>query len=183
MAFWEIKKKTMEDNNIQNEEDKELTIWSEVRTRILLPWKPFNWNFFGYLFGVIILIGGLGVWVSFYMAFKSPMDDGHTAAISLATFFIALWATSYLDINFLTDVENKIGFLLFNFLFFAFAIFLMWLVYELGSSNWSFLPASIGFLLSMIIWYVANADNEKFDEKTYNEKLRSESKKKHGNNW
>lgn len=173
----------MEDKSRETEYKKSATIWQEVITRFTLPLKPFNWSFFGYLIGVIILIGGLGVWVSFYSVMKSPVDDGHNAAVSLGTFFIALWATSYLDIVLMVDIRNKLALIIYNFLFFALAMLLLWLIYEFSTSNWAFLPAILGFFLSITSWYLANAANEKFDEKTYAEKLRLESNTKHGQSW
>lgn len=164
------------------ENNKELNFFHEIRERLKMPWNPFNWAFFGYLIFILIGVGGLGIWANTYRVLQSPFDDGQNVAVAIATFATTLLARSYLDLNLLINTTNRISMQIYSVVFLILGIVLFWLT-NIILTDIAFIPALITFTISILIWVIANADSEKFDEKSYSEKIRNEANKKHGSNW
>ncbi len=168
---------------MEKTERKEIShIGQEIIVLLKLPCKPFNFPFFAYLFGIIILFGGAGIWVAIYDSYLSPIEDGYLVAYNMATFFMAIWATAYIDLDLLENIQNKLSLKIIMTVLFLIIVILFFWTFRL-KSNSAFIPATIGFCISITIWFLGNASNEKFNEKTYNDKIRSETKEKHGQKW
>ncbi len=161
---------------------EEISFINEIRQRFLMPWKPFNWAFAGYLFGIIIAFGGLGVWASIYLTNVSNDVNWTSITSGLSTYFIALLATGFIDLNLITNIKNQLSEKIYSALVFGFGFLLLFLSNAINS-YYAFIPAILGTLFSIFIWIIANADSEKFNEITYGEKMRGDAKLKHGNNW
>jgi hypothetical protein len=148
----------------------------EIRERAKMPWTPFNWAFWGYLAGIIIGIGGLGIW------FSIPSQNISIIVSGISTYSIALLASSFIDLNLIPDTENKIAMLIYSVIFLGIGITLFFFSITIKSDK-SLIPAGLGFLFSILTWYLAYADSDRFDEDAYNEKIRQEAKQIHGKGW
>lgn len=142
--------------------------------------KPWNSAFFGYFFLIVIVFAGFGVAFSFFNAIKSPQDDGVIVAQNLATYFMAILAASIIDLNISWEIENRVSFLIYSILVFVIGVFILIWTYLL-STDFAFIPAIIGCLLSWIIWILANAYNEKLSDENFYNTMRGRDK--HGINW
>jgi uncharacterized protein YacL len=151
----------------------------EIKHRLRVPIAPFNWAFWGYFIGILIGIGGLGIWVSIA---NTPSDAAYKVAVSISTYFMASLTRSVIDVNLLTDFFNKLSLIIYSFIILALGVLFFILVTNI-KSNYAFIPAILGFLLSIFTWYFANSDSDKFNEASYNDKIRKEAKDKHGADW
>jgi hypothetical protein len=125
-------------------------IGNEIKTLFQTPFKPFNFPFFAYLLGVIILFGGAGIWVAIYESYQSIADDKHLIAYNMATFFMAIWASAYIDLDLLESIQNKLSLKIIMTVLFLIIVSLFFLTFQFKSSL-AFIPATIGFLISIII--------------------------------
>jgi len=161
---------------------EEITFPKEIWLKLKKPWKPFNWAFFIYLIFILIGIGGLGIWVNTYNVLNSSADDHQNIAIAIATFAITLMARSSMDLNLLVDLKNRISMHFASVVFLGFAVLIFWLSHKM-TSNYVFIPAIAGFIVAILLWYIANVDSDKFNEKVYYDKIMEDAKEKHGANW
>ncbi|WP_215222605.1 hypothetical protein [Echinicola shivajiensis] len=166
------------------ENDNEETFLEELHNRIKAPLQPnFNWAFWGYFIGIVVLFGGLGVWFSIYESTLSNENDSYLVSRNLATFFISIWAASFIEINSLHHIQNKLSIFIYTTILFGIIFFLLFLSFQISSGK-SFFFSIPGIILSLFVWYLAYADSDKFNEQSYNAKLRNEvAQKGHGKKW
>lgn len=142
----------------------------EVLHRLLSPW---SWPFAGYLV-IVTFFGGLGVFFTVYEVWVNEWCDSYKIAESLSTFFVAIVATSFIDLNLSEKLQNRLAFLIYSFIFSGASAVLLWLTYNLKSTA-SFIPSSLGTLFSLGIWVIANADNKKLTEENFFSTMRGEN--------
>lgn len=155
----------------------ERKFFQEIYHRLTIPW---NSAFFGYFLLIVIVFAGFGVAYSFFSAVKSPQDDGIIVAQNLATYFMAILAASVIDLNISWEIENRVSFLIYSILIFVLGVFILIWTYSINT-DFAFIPAIIGCILSWLIWILANATNEKLSDENFYNNMRG--KGKHGNNW
>lgn len=149
----------------------------ELRHRLSKPW---NTAFFGYFLLIVIVFGGFGVAYSGFEALRSTEDDGILVARNLATYFMAILASSIIDLNISWEIENRVSILIYSMLFFVAGLMILIWTYFINS-DYAFLPAVIGTILSWLVWILANAYNEKLSDENFYNNMRG--KGKHGENW
>jgi drug/metabolite transporter (DMT)-like permease len=155
----------------------ERSFLQEIYHRLVRPW---NSAFFGYFVLIVVVFGGFGVAYSFFSAINSTDVDGTAVAQNLATYFMAILASSIIDLNISWEIENRVSFLIYSVLFFVIGVlFLIW-TYSIHT-NFAFFPAIIGTLLSWAIWILANAYNEKLSDENFYNNMRGRGN--HGQNW
>jgi hypothetical protein len=142
--------------------------------------KPWNSAFFGYFILIVIVFAGSGVAFSVYDVYNSPADDGINVARNLATYFIAILASSVIDLNLSWEIENRVSMLVYSFLIFVLGFVLVLFIYFL-KSDYAFIPALGGCFLSWLVWILANADNDKLSDENFFNNMRG--KDKHGKTW
>jgi hypothetical protein len=117
--------------------------------------KPiFRFNFWVYLMVGIVGAGGTGIWVSFLNTVDSLPDT----LIAMFTFFPATAVASCMEFIF-EDSEKKFvkGFAIISaFILFLLAVF----IYLLSS----YLLALIACISSVVLWWLANAENPKLSD-------------------
>jgi len=150
---------------------------SEIQDRLQRPW---SWPFFGYLL-IVMVLGAIGVFFTWNDIASNNYKESYKVAESLATFFIAIIAISFIDLNISPNLQNRLAFFIFSFIFYSIAVALLWWTFKC-KSDVSFLPASIGTAVSIIVWIIANADNDKLNEQAFIDNLRGKDKG-HGQNW
>lgn len=135
-----------------------MSFTNEIKDRFLTPWTSV---FVGYLF-IVIAAGCFGVAFTAYEVYKSEMilKENFKIAESLATFFIAIVATSYVDLNLCKKLQNKKAFTTWSVLVGGLCLGLLWITYQF-KSNFSIIPSLIGTLIALSMWIIANADNDK----------------------
>lgn len=161
------------------ENSKQITLFQELKIRSLIPLKPnISWSFFLYLFGLVIGYGGLGIWFSII---NTGGIEDHASIIppAIGTYFIALWATSFYDLT-SKDIANKKAMTILSIIGLGLAVVLLYYSYK--SNGLPYLSAISGCIVSLTYWYIINVDNEDLHE-SYDERVRNEAKKKHGENW
>lgn len=141
--------------------------------------KPWNWAFSGYLI-IAIIFGGAGVFFTISEVYRNEWIDIHKIAESIAIIFVAVIATAFIDLNVSTQLKNRLSFLIYSFIFYGIAVVLLWLTFDLKSIH-SFIPSSIGLVLAVFIWILANADKQ-FSEENFISEMRGD-KVEHGKGW
>lgn len=156
----------------------ERNFFQEILYRLRRPW---NTAFSGYFILIVIVFGGFGVPYSFFTAINSPEDDGIIVAQNMATYFMAVLASSVVDLNLSWGIENRVSFLVYSFLIFIGGFIILLWTYSVHT-DWAFIPAALGCLICWIVWVLANSDNEKLsDENFFYNAMRG--KGNHGENW
>ena len=152
---------------------------NELKERFSIPFKPFNYAYFGYLVGILIGFGGLGIWVSIFQDISSSNSLWTTVPTNISTYFIALLASSFIDLNVLPNAINRVSMLIYSVIFLGVGFLLFWLSINI-SSNLSFIPATLGFIFAILTWHIANCDSDKFNDDSFNTKIRTQGKGIHG---
>lgn len=154
----------------------------EIRDRLLLQIKPFNHVYVVYVFFFLIIVGGLGIWVSIYQESNAKACDLSNISFNISTYFIALVATAYIDVNINHTIENRLSLTIYSTIALLILIFMFYL--SCVWDDWWGLGVSIlGMIISLLMWHVGNSDSDRFSDETYNKRILDEARRKHGSNW
>jgi hypothetical protein len=162
--------------------NSEINIFGEIKQRFLMPFNDPKPAYFGYLIVIIIGIGGLGIWYSIYQFFNI---DGYTiqsVSLNVSTFFMALIASSFIDLSIHPKIRNKVSLIIYSILILGLGMILFF-ISTTSKNDFVIYTAIIGYLLSLFVWHISNADNEKLDDEAFNTIIRKEALETHGNNW
>lgn len=151
----------------------------EIIERFRLPWKFFAFN--SYFVSIVIGFGGIGIFIKLYQILQCTEVKGYTVAQDLSTYAIAIIAASLVDLNLSLNIKSKPSLTITSFAIGGISILLVFLSYKINS-YWALLPGSFAALISLIVWVLANADNENLSDSTYYEKMRGKDIG-HGQNW
>jgi len=146
------------------EHDTVLNFWNEVKRKLSDPWKEAA--FCGYFALTIILAA---------VAIITPLTDvssGYIQVItaSISTFFIASIVSSTIDLNLSFDTINKASFSIYTILALIISIVLFALNFIL-TDYWRLIPSIAGFIVSIIIWIIANSEKDIVNDKKHAKKL------------
>lgn len=149
--------------------DNKVSFYAEIRQRFLMPWN--QEAFKSYFIWIIIIFGGISIGFTFYDEIVvQEKFSWHTISKSIGTTFCALIAGSLVDLNLSFKIKNMPSMIINSIGIVGTSIFLLFLIFKMNS-NWSILPAIIGYIISLIIWIIANADNENLSDGTYYDKI------------
>lgn len=137
--------------------------------------------FYGYFILVVLMFAGFGIFFAWYDAFHSEPHQNEKIAQNIATYFMAILATSIIDLNISWNLQNRLSFFIYSILFFVLGIGLLLLTYMVGGC-WSFFWSGLGAIVSWVVWIIANADNEKLSDENFYNQMRGKSEG-HGSNW
>ncbi len=157
----------------------EKNFFQEVWERFKMPWKYSAFR--SYFIWIVLIFGGFGIFLTILKVSKSPDIKGFVVAQDMSTYFIAIIAASLVDLNLSFSIKNIASLIINSLAFFGVSLLLLYLAYNL-ESNWAFVPASLGVVLSLVIWVLANADNEKLSDSNYYDMMRGKDVG-HGSNW
>ena len=112
--------------------------------------KPVNrFNFWVYFIVGIIFCGGAGIWLSFLPSDKPSM------LMSICSFYLAIAGASCIDFIFGEDERKYIR---------GFSILIAVILFLLTAFSYSgtrYCLAVIATIISLVLWWLANADNPK----------------------
>lgn len=151
----------------------------EIIERFKLPWDFFAFK--SYFLLVIIGFGGLGVFIKIYELCKASSGNGYVIAQDMSTYAIAIIAASSVDLNLSLNINSKPSLTIMSISLIGVAILLMVLCFNIDS-YWALLPAIGVVLIALLVWILANADNENLSDSTYYDKMRGKDQG-HGKNW
>jgi hypothetical protein len=136
-----------------------------LKDRVRKPWK--HPTFVMYFFGIIFIVGSFGVLeplVSCMLLRTLPPTELPGALISASyTYFVAIAATAAVDLI-LSYHQHRRKFLLMFFLLSSLAVYACAFVAAiyvtfLHRPASGAVPAVLGYVLALILWWLANADN------------------------
>jgi uncharacterized membrane protein len=156
--------------------------FKEIKERMKLQFYPFNDLYLSYLIFFVLLIGGIGIWVSIAQELRKEVADYSNVALNIGTYYLALITTSYIDITTNDKIVNKKSLQVYSFIF-LFVIAAIFVTSFFLVVKYSLLLSAIGIILGLFIWHLANCDNDKFNDESYNAKIRAGAKNTHGKEW
>ena len=136
-----------------------------------------TFSFMAYLLGVVIFLGGAGVWIPVV----KDLNSGVLAlSDNMMTYSCSLMAPSAISLllSFL-KYKHKVSLVLIVFL--ATIVVFLFVGYSLLAAN-SLGLAMLCVVLSLIFWILANHDNIELDDKRFNENIK-QNVSKYQSNW
>ena len=147
---------------------EKISFTKEIGVRFLTPWTSV---FTGYLL-IVVFSGGISVLFTILDLHKEGKiyQENFKIAESLGTFFIAIIATAFIDLNLCNKVINKKAFGMWSYILAGFSVFLLWATYQLKDIT-SFIPSLLGVIFALSVWVIANAYNSKIIFEDYKTSL------------
>ncbi|NPA44855.1 MAG: hypothetical protein GXO49_04910 [Chlorobi bacterium] len=137
----------------------------EIFFRLKSPWKQ---SAFNGVFAIVVILAGFGVFFPFMIKNNFNIPD---ISISLGTYFIASIVSSSLDLGLSIKTINKASYIIYTILALVITLILFSLAITIRPNFWKLSIAVFGFVLSFMIWIIANSDKEIFDDLKYTKKL------------
>ena len=142
----------------------DITFIDEQVERFKMPWK--NFAFKSYFFWIVILFGGIGIGLTIFEEIRKSSPDFNTISKSIATTFVAIIAASLVDLNLSYNIKNVPSLIINSYGFIGISILLLILSFNV-KGGWSLMPAILGYIIAILIWILANADNDKLSDDSY----------------
>lgn len=156
----------------------DISFFKELWERLKYPWKITS--FVLYFIFVIIIFGGVGIWLPFFQ--KSSILLYHVAD-NMMTYSIALSIPACITIilQYFPKAENQVSLIIsiISLLLIEVVVIVLFVVIN---SDWKFHIAVLGIVLSWIFWTIANSDNKYLDDKSYRQTIKDDLEK-HGKDW
>jgi hypothetical protein len=128
-------------------------------------------TFVMYFFVFIVFIGGIGVLepiATYILSGQFPSRDlYHVIVCEIYTYFIAISATVTIDLILSTDKHKFLVMFFIVCLVGILVCFAFSVIYAqfLNRPRAALIPAALGYLLALFLWWIGNADNSKLLEK------------------
>lgn len=148
----------------------------ELLSRLTKPWRKSGFGL--YFVVVVILFGGIGIWLSIFRGGENVLSN---VSDNMFTYSIALFVPAFISIVLppMLNMKHKLSWVV--------MIFLM-LFIEIVLVVWSermkdcILPAIISTLFSWVFWVIANCENPSLWDKSYDKTIK-DGEAKHGQGW
>jgi drug/metabolite transporter (DMT)-like permease len=150
------------------------TFKQEIWERFKMPWK--HSAFKAYFFWIVIVFGGLGIGITLCTELSKDSPSLSNIGQSISTTFVALIAASLVDLNLSYDFENIPSLIINSIACIALAILLLFLSFKF-SNFWSLFFSIIGYILALLVWILANADNEKLADEIFYKRMMNKASK------
>lgn len=157
--------------------DNNNSIFGELWSRFKRPWcTSFTIHFVIY----IVFIGGLGVIASIFQ-YVNKQGEVWSIIENAITYSLALAIPSIVPILLsFNDTKNKSSLAqLSPFLCIVLPILLTFISYYYRV-GW---PAFICVVVSWVVWVISQYDNRSLNDKTFGERIETNARTKHGQNW
>ena len=148
-------------------------IYSELYHRFKKPWCN---SFVLYFLFVVIVLGGTGIWLPL---FKTEPFSIEEFAINIIAYSCALIVPAAVNIFItLKDYKNIVSLIIITLVLFALIIFCVgYSVFK--DTLWT---SIICCVLSLILWVIANSDNEQLRDDSFRQSVKDKSEKI-ASNW
>ena len=148
----------------------------ELLNRLTKPWSKSG---FGIYFAVVIvLFGGMGIWLSIYRGGDNVWSN---VSDNMFTYSIALFVPAFISIVLppMLKFKHKLSWVVMIFLMlFVEIVLVVWSERMKGC----IIPAIISTLFSWAFWVIANSENPSLWDKSYDNIIK-EGEAKHGQGW
>lgn len=141
--------------------------------------KPWGKSGFGLYFAVvIILFGGIGIWLSIYRGGENILSN---VSDNMFTYSIALFVPAFINIVLppMLTFKHRLSWIVLIFLMLFIEIILV--IWSEQVKDCIF-PAIISTLLSWIFWVIANSENRSLLDDSYDNIIKN-GEAKHGQRW
>ena len=153
------------------------SFFQEMWKRFRAPWGITSFTL--YFIFVIVIFGGVGIWLSLYQENGIQM---RLVADNMMTYSIALSIPACITIilQYFPKAKNKVSLIvsILSLLLIDVAVIGFFLFFN----SWKFIIAVISIVLAWFFWIIANSDNKYLDDKSYNQTI-EEDLLKHGKGW
>ncbi len=155
---------------MENVESKWIIFRNYFVEKLICPFKSPEFIFY-FLF-VILIVGALGIHCAWMSDVYPKTKDGYIIS-NMTCYFLTLVATSSLSLFLMShDIMTKtIRILSFGIVVISVILFF------LATKNESYFLASIGIAISLLTWWIANADNQDIIDNSYYGNVREGSNK------
>ena len=151
-------------------------ILHEFKRRLIKPWEKSGFGL--YFVVVVILFGGIGIWLSILRGGENVLSN---VSDNMFTYSIALFVPAFISIVLppMLNFKHKLSWIV--------LIFLM-LFIEVVLVIWSeqakdcLVPAIISTLFSWAFWIIANSENQTLADESYDNIIKN-GEAKHGQSW
>ena len=129
--------------------------------------------FWMYLVGIVVCIGGAGVWANFIPAllkFDKSLIDYKSVAIAIYTLFPSITVSSWVEALLPEKVSKPVR--LFAFLLVTISLFWMMLCINVSTKTSIFLGI-IGYIVALLSWIVAHGEDPAFSDDFDNDSTKS----------
>lgn len=137
--------------------------WASLRRELSRRTKrPLGHATFGiYFFGAIFLFGGLGIWVELLNLTRAQVVELVPLRTAIATFFLAIIGSACFQLILGKTLKQiKAAAYVGSAIVAAVGV---WLIFDRSLSSWIAMPVGgLGYLLSLWVWWITNADNQDF---------------------
>jgi len=133
--------------------------WNLLTHRLVSPWSepPFFFHFFG----IIILIGGLGIWLPrFVDLMKTGTSDWTTVSRDLCTYYVAILATSQVDL--INEGSKTLRY--FTNTIWSLGGIVAILIFVNSTLHWVTAISIIATVLALLMWVITNSDKADYIE-------------------
>ena len=151
-------------------------ILREFKRRLTKPWTKSGFGF--YFVVIIILFGGIGIWLSIYRGGENVLSS---VSDNMFTYSIALFVPAFISIVLppMLNFKHRLSWIVLIFLIlFIETVLVIW---SEQTKN-CLLPAIISTLLSWVFWVIANCDNQTLADESYDDIIKN-GESKHGQSW
>ncbi len=139
----------------------------EISLRLKEPWKQ---TAFTGVFLIVIILAGFGIFFPFIMKNELTIPD---LSISLGTYFVASIVSSSLDLSLSVKTINKASYIIYTILVMIIMLLMFLFSVILQINYLKLFFAILGFILSILIWIIANSEKDIFDDVKFAKKLKS----------
>jgi hypothetical protein len=150
------------------------TFLNEQINRFRTPWKESAFQLYFWI--IVVFFGGIGIGLTIYEECFNEVFHINTISKSIATTFIGMIAGSLVDLNLSQNIKF-VPSLTISTMGVAMVCTLLLLSAFKIDGFWSLLPAILGYLISMLIWILANADNNRLSDEGYLSSMKENVKK------
>lgn len=155
--------------------------WSKLfdffLTRLKSPLK--HPEFIFYFILAIIGVGAIGVYTAIF-ANKIPGNHDENVISNIASYFLAIIVTGAMALIFNQERDIKRSIQLISIIMILINVLLFYLCIMYSK----YVLAFVGIFISLVFWWIGNADNNSIiEDSNYNDTLEKEGNKTHGKHW
>lgn len=149
-------------------------LWSDlgkyIKEKLVKPWQ--SPSFVLYFIFIVLIVGALGIHLAYFSSKFPDTKDGNIIS-NMNCYFLTLVSTSALALLLMNhgNLSKALSVISFGIITISILLFVLSTKYE------SYLISCVGIVLSIITWWIANADNHDLHDDSYYKNVRESSNK------